>query len=130
MYNSWGLSWADAWGISWTHGSTTFDRFGMPRVVFQPRTPTSTRFETFDFTSLLASGETINTASVAVTVVSGTDAAPSGLLSGVASITGALVKQLFTGGLSGVTYGFVCTANTSLGQSLQLSAYMAVVVDL
>jgi hypothetical protein len=130
MYNSWGLSWADAWGISWTHGSTVFDRFGMPRIVLAPRTPTSTRFESFDFTSLLASGETINTASLAVTVVSGLDAAPSGILSGSPSISGAVVKQLFTGGVSGVTYGIVCTANTSLGQSLQLAAYMSVVADI
>jgi hypothetical protein len=59
---------------------------------------------TFDFTNGLASAETISTAVVTATVYSGTDASPSAIISGVATISGALVTQKVIDGLEGVTY--------------------------
>jgi hypothetical protein len=87
----------------------------------------------FDFTSQLAAGETINTASVSITPWWGVDPSPSSMLSGSPLISGNTVQQLFTGGVLGVIYEVTCTANTLLSaapyQSLILRGYLAVVPD-
>lgn len=87
-------------------------------------------FARFDFTSQLAVGETISSASVTASVWSGTDPSPSAIVSGAASISGAVVRQLIIQGVLGVVYELLCTAITSLGQSIEISAYQAVVPDL
>ena len=89
-----------------------------------------TKTITFDFTSLLASGETISTQQCAATVYSGTDATPSAIISGSASASGAVVSQKVTAGTVGVIYSIVCTITTSLTQTLQLSGFLAVLPDL
>lgn len=82
----------------------------------------------FDFTSSLAEGETLTGApTVTVTVYSGTDANPSAVKSGAASISGNAVLQKFTGGLSGVVYSVVAGCTTSLGQYLEQWAYLVVI---
>ncbi len=99
----------------------------MGRLIFDPRPSTEKRREVFDFLSDLAVGETISSASVAVTVFSGSDNNPNNTKSGSVSIDGSKVYQFFDNGTNGVLYLPTCTANTSLGQELQLSAYMAVI---
>lgn len=87
---------------------------------------------TFDFTSLLAVGETISTQAVVSTVYSGTDATPSSLVSGSATASGAVVTQLLatTGRTAGATYSLICTITTSASQTLQLAAYQTLVAQL
>lgn len=89
-----------------------------------------TEILTFDFTSRLASGETISTATTTASVYSGTDAAPSSIVSGGSTITGQKVTQAITAGVLGVTYELLCTITTSLSQTLQLSGYLTVIPDL
>lgn len=88
-----------------------------------------TKVFTFDFSSSLSTGETISTQVVTASVYSGSDAAPSSLISGLATASGAVVSQKITGGTLGVIYELLCTITTSLGQTLLLSGYTAVVPE-
>ncbi len=83
----------------------------------------------FNFGTRLAVGETISSASVTCAVYSGTDASPSSVISGSATISGAQVTQKVTGGTLGVTYKLVCTANTSASQVLLLTSFLVIVPD-
>jgi hypothetical protein len=100
------------------------------RIVLPPKLLGASQNVTFDFTSSLAVGETITSQSVTASVFSGTDPSPSSILSGVATSAGSVVTQLVTGGVAGTVYELLCTANTSASQTLQLSAYLAVIPDL
>lgn len=104
----------------------------MSSVILQPQLIGTVQSTKFDFSSLLAAGETISTKSVAASVYSGTDTAPSGVVSGSASSSGAVVSQLITlvGKTAGVVYELLCTITTSAGQTLKLSAFLASVSDL
>lgn len=99
----------------------------MSRIVFPTKGTGESPDVVFDFTSWLAAGETLLTAVCTATVYSGTDASPSSLISGSASISGAKVTQLITGGVEGVVYDLLCTVTTSLGQTLQLAGFIAAV---
>ena len=99
----------------------------MNRVELPNKTSTEVKNLTFDFSSLLASGETISTKTVTAAVYSGTDATPSGIISGSASNSGAVVTQAITGGTVGVIYELTCTVTTSASQTLVLVGYMAVI---
>lgn len=96
------------------------------RVIFPGKYNGSTQTLTFDFTSLIASGETISTQSVAAVVYSGTDASPSAILSGSASHSGAIVSQNITAGTVGVTYLLTCTTTTSASQTLLLTGLLVI----
>ena len=72
----------------------------------------------FDFSQVLASGETLSTASCSVLVIDGVDASPSSLLSGGTSIIGSKVYQQVQSGVAGVTYRLVVTVTTSSGSTL------------
>lgn len=100
------------------------------RVEFPAKLLGETVTLTFDFTSRMGAAETISTQSVAASVFSGTDASPSSMVSGAASVSGKVVSQNITGGTLGVVYELLCTITTSLSQTLQLSAYLPVVQDL
>ena len=80
----------------------------------------------FSFALDLSAGETISTASVAATVYSGTDAAPSAIISGAASISGGEVTQIIIDGTEGVVYLLTCTVTTSAADTLVREAYLAV----
>lgn len=84
----------------------------------------------FDFSSRLGTSETISTKSVVASVLSGTDASPSAIISGAASSSGAVVTQLVIGGVLGVLYKLLATVTTSGGQTLQMAAYLAIAPDL
>lgn len=99
----------------------------MSRIIFPGKASSETFIATFNFVSRLSAAETISTASVAATVYSGTDATPSAIVSGSATISGKTVTQSITAGTEGVTYKLVCTITTSLSQTLQLSAFLTIV---
>jgi hypothetical protein len=69
---------------------------------------------TFDFSPIMASGETISLATSTVQVVSGTDSNPTDILVGSPVISGQQVAQRISGGLDGVIYRIEVTATTSL----------------
>jgi hypothetical protein len=97
------------------------------RVIFEAKTSGEIRIETFDFTSRLTSAETISTASVSAIVYSGTDASPSSLIYGAATISGKTVTQKLGGGVEGVVYNLTAVITTSTGQQLELNAFLAIV---
>ena len=97
------------------------------RVQLNAKNAGETVIEVFDFTSQLGSSETISTAVVTATVYSGSDASPSSIISGSAAISGQKVTQKVTAGVEGVTYLLVCAITTSLGQTLDLSAFLPIV---
>ena len=99
----------------------------MSRVVLETKQSGETRTEIFDFASRLALGETLSTASTTATVYSGTDASPSAVISGAASISGTQVSQKLTAGTVGVTYLLTCTVTTSTSQTLILYAFLSIV---
>ncbi len=74
----------------------------------------------YSTTDVLADGETIVSATWTNSVRSGTDPAPQNMLSGAASINGLIVSQLLIDGVLDVWYWPICTALTSLGQTLVL----------
>lgn len=100
------------------------------RVVQPAKLLGETKTFVWDFGGSLSSGETISSAAAAVSVYSGTDASPSGLLSSSPAISGSQVSQNLTAGTLGVVYEVLITAITSLSQHLQLSSFVAVVPDL
>jgi len=93
---------------------------------FSPKTPTEQELFGFDFSRLLPSGVTISSAVVTATVIDGTDADPSAMISGSATISGSLVSQLVIGGVAGVTYCLKCAATFSDGQVPELHDDLAV----
>lgn len=99
----------------------------MSKIILENKTSGETVIETFNFTSRLALSETISTASTVAVVYSGTDASPSALISGAATISGQTVTQKVTGGVLGVTYRLTCTITTSLGQTVALTGLMVIV---
>ena len=80
----------------------------------------------FDFTKQLATGETISTAVFSATVIKGTDASPDNIISGSATISGAVCTQLVINGLDKVKYLVKCIATTSQNQVLHGLGYLAV----
>jgi hypothetical protein len=68
---------------------------------------------TFDFSTVMSSGETISLATSTVEVVSGTDANPTAILVGSPVISGQQVAQRISGGLDGVIYRIEVTSTTS-----------------
>lgn len=99
------------------------------RVTFLPKLQGESRNYTFPFGALLANGETISTASVTAAVYSGTDASPSAIVNGAASISGQNVVQNFTAGVVGMLYQTKATITTSLGQTLNCVAFLAIEPD-
>lgn len=97
------------------------------RTIFDGKASGATVNEVFDFLSLLAVGETISTASVGSVVYRGSDASPSAIVSGSASISGSKVTQAITAGTLGVTYLLACTVTTSGSQTLLLEGFLTIV---
>lgn len=95
-------------------------------VTFPSKLAAETAALAFDFASLLASGETISTQSVAAATYSGTDASPSSIISGSATASGSVVSQKVTAGTVGVIYLLTCTITTSASQVLNMVGYLAV----
>ena len=79
---------------------------------------------TFEFSPALLSGEAIQTASVACTVHSGTDATPAAVLVGLHQVSGTTVLQQVQGNVSGVTYHLRCIATLNSGRALVAAGYL------
>lgn len=65
-----------------------------------------------------------------ISVYSGLDPNPGAVLPTGATIVGQQVQQKLTGGILGVIYELACIITTSLGQTLTLCGYLAVIPDL
>ena len=96
------------------------------RSIFDVKVSGTNFYAVFDFTSGLAIGETLASASTAATVYSGTDPAPASIISGAATIASGKVTQTITGGVVGVSYWLKCSGVTSLGKQLECSGYLVV----
>src|SRR5674476_101666 len=96
------------------------------KVEFPPKLVGETKTLMWDFSSDLAIGETLSTASVVSTVWSGNDPAPSATVSGTATVNNPQVTQKLTGGVAGSIYQLICTAVTSAGNTLQGYGLLAV----
>ncbi len=102
----------------------------MTRVVQPTKLLGETKTYTWDFGGSLGPSETILSAVATASVYSGTDLIPGNLISGSASWSGSQVSQNLAAGTLGVLYEVLVTVTTSLGQTLQLSSFIAVVPDL
>jgi hypothetical protein len=78
------------------------------------------------FSARLASGESLSTATCAISVYSGSDASPQSRLLAGPSISGAQVGFLFGNGVAGATYEILVVVTTSAGQTLECYAYQPV----
>jgi hypothetical protein len=85
---------------------------------------------TFDFSTVMSSGETISSATSAVEVVSGTDASPNTILVGTPVASGQQVAQRIYNGLDGVIYRIEITIITSLANTYSLVADLPVLSPL
>ena len=103
------------------------------RLLLQPKKQGETCYTSapFDFISVLSPSETISTQVVTATVYQGVDASPSSIISGSAVVQNVtLVNQLLTAGVVGVIYELLCRITTSLGQTLEQAALLAVIPDI
>jgi len=75
----------------------------------------------------LAAGEAISSATVTCAVWSGTDASPSSMISGSATVSSTTVTQTIVGGIAGNIYLLTITAVTSAGQTLKATSYLAII---
>lgn len=82
--------------------------------VFSYKLTTENEQFTFDFSNVIALGETITGATMNVEVVEGTDPSPSSIMVGLPIVNGSRVAQRIAGGLDQVTYRLELTATTSL----------------
>lgn len=100
------------------------------RVILPAKKLGETVFLAIDFISKLGAGETIVSAVCTCTVYTGNDPSPSAVISGASLISGTIVSQLVTGGVLGTIYEILAKATTSLGQTIELPGFLAVVPDL
>lgn len=89
---------------------------------FAPKRAAEIEVFTINFVNKLLPGETILSAVWSIAVVAGTDANPSTMLQGGAAISGSTVSQIIKGGVPGVRYAPICTAQTAT-QTLVLPVY-------
>ena len=85
---------------------------------------------TFDFSTVMASSETISSATCNVEVVSGDDSNPNAIKVGTPAISGQLVAQRISGGLDGVIYRIEVSATTSLTNVYTIVADLPVLAPL
>jgi len=80
---------------------------------FSPKREAEQIICTFDYTKLLGTGETIQSALWTSELVEGVDAAPNDMISGGASVAGSKVSQLIIGGVDDNIYRLICAATTT-----------------
>lgn len=100
------------------------------RVILHPKKLGETSIYQFDFISALGSNEVISSGVVMAEVFSGTDPSPSSIVSGGAAVVGTQLQQKITGGVLGVIYELLAIATTSLGNTIEISGYLAITPDL
>ena len=88
-------------------------------------TPGESEVYGFDFVNDLAVADSVDSATWAVTVVEGTDAASSAShVSGSTAILGSVVTQRIINLLPGVRYAIACTAVTAYGNTIILFSHV------
>ena len=102
----------------------------MSTIVFQSKVVGEEVLLELNFLSRLAVGETLLTVDRTMVVASGVDANPTAMLSGVATISGSIVRQMVIGGLPGVVYLFNVAVRTSNSQLLFNHGKLAVLSNL
>lgn len=90
---------------------------------FRPKRAAEVEIFAVDYMYDLAPDETILSAEWSITAVDGVDVSASGMIRGTAQTIGTVVCQKIGGGLPGMRYAPICTAQTSLGQTLVLPEY-------
>lgn len=93
---------------------------------FTYKLTTENELFSFNYSPILATGETITAADCVVQVKDGSDSNPSAILVGSPAISGAVVVQRVSGGLNGVTYRLEMTVTTSLTNVYTLVGDLAV----
>ena len=83
-------------------------------ATFSYKVTTENEQFTFDFSPIMASGETISSADCVVQVKEGSDPSPSSIMVGSPVVSGQTAAQRISGGLDGVIYRLEMTATTSL----------------
>ena len=83
-------------------------------ATFSYKVTTENEQFTFDFSPIMASGETISSAVCVVQVKEGSDPSPSSIMVGSPVVSGQTAAQRISGGLDGVIYRLEMTATTSL----------------
>ncbi len=96
------------------------------RSIWPAKDPAEALVADFSFANEIAVGETIASAQISCSVLSGKDATPSAVLSGAPNISGSSVLQRFHGGVAGATYLMRCVATLSSGRVLALAAILPV----
>ena len=81
---------------------------------------------TFDFSTVMSTGETISSATSNVEVMSGDDSSPNSILVGTPVASGQQVAQRIYNGLDGVIYRIEITILTSLANTYSLVADLPV----
>jgi hypothetical protein len=84
-------------------------------VQFTDKDPTEAVRLGIDFSKLLATGETISTATVGIRTAGGVST--NAMLSGGAAISSPIVRQMIVGGVPGTAYKLSFVATTSTGQT-------------
>jgi len=97
------------------------------RTSLEPKRAAEKIEAVFDFSTQVAVGETVDSATTVSTLYSGTDAAPGDVVSGATSISGGQVTQLLIGGVAGNVYLITCTAVTDAPETLIRTAYLVVI---
>lgn len=95
-------------------------------IILDPKLDSASEIFTADYTDILESGETINSAVWSSTPVNGSDSSASSMILGAPTISGSLVSQMIQGGKAGTTYNILCLASTSTGQKLPKYAQLLV----
>ena len=88
----------------------------MNQIIFDAKAVQELQPYTVNFSDRLQFGESINGASVSITVFAGTDPSPSSMISGAATYdTLGNVTQVLTGGIAGVVYNvtYIVTGTAS-----------------
>jgi hypothetical protein len=100
------------------------------QVIFPAKAVGETQPYVVNFSDRLQFGESINGAAVAISVFSGTDPNPNGLLSGTATYDAeGNVTQVLTAGLAGVLYSVVFTVTGTGSHNYVKVGQLAVVSD-
>ena len=97
---------------------------------FSYKLTTENELFTFDFSPILASGETLSTASCTVQTKDGVDASPNDIKMGSPAISGSLAVQRIYNGVSGVIYRLEMTVTTSLSNTYTLVGDLSVYTPL
>jgi hypothetical protein len=100
------------------------------QLIFDAKAVGETNPYVVNFSDRLTGGESLNGASVTVTVFSGTDASPSSMLSGSATYDAyGNVTQNLTGGVAGVVYNIAFTVTATGSHNYVKVGQLAVISD-